>query len=282
MYPAGIPGVTTRTLRLATGVSVRVAESGAADSPPIVFIHGWGASLYTFRHALDLLPAAGFRVIAPDLRGFGLSDKPRERGAYSLGAFRDDVVALLDALGCERTPLVGQSMGGAVALEVALTHPGRVTALGLINPTGITPIRYIGLLRTAPRGVVRALGRRIVPRWMVGLILRHLAYTDASRVEERDVDEYWSPTQLPGFVSAARATVTDVSWRPFSADRLASLEPPALLLLGSGDRLVHIPDPGARIPSARVHVMNGGHCAHEERPREALDVIARFVRGARV
>src|ERR1051325_11270668 len=114
MYPAGVAGVSTRMLRLATGVTVRVAEAGPRDGIPVLCVHGWGASLYLFRHALELLPDRGCRVVVPDLRGFGLSEKPTERGAYATEALCSDIGALLDALSVDRAAVVGQSMGGGL------------------------------------------------------------------------------------------------------------------------------------------------------------------------
>ena len=79
MFPAFAPHIAVRTVALRSGVRVRVAESGPSDGRPVVMLHGWGASLYMFRHALDRFPRAGIRAIAVDLRGYGLSDKPPAR-----------------------------------------------------------------------------------------------------------------------------------------------------------------------------------------------------------
>src|SRR5437899_11106762 len=75
IFPAGIPGISTRMLALSTGVRVRIAESGPRDGVPVIMLHGWGASLYMYRHALALLPPHGVRAIAVDLRGCGPCDK---------------------------------------------------------------------------------------------------------------------------------------------------------------------------------------------------------------
>ena len=68
-----------------------------------------------------------------------------------------------------------------------------------------------------PRFLGRVVHERVVPRSLVALILRHLAYGDASRVTERDIDEYWAPTQLPGYVHAAHAALREFDWRPLTA-----------------------------------------------------------------
>src|SRR6478736_3855496 len=125
LFPAGVPDMTTRFISLATGIRTRVAERVQRDErgedgeqlPAVVMLHGWGGSLYMFRHALDLLPSYGLQPIAVDLRGYGLSDKPVARDSYSLNSYCADIDALLDALSVTRVTLVGQSMGGGLALR---------------------------------------------------------------------------------------------------------------------------------------------------------------------
>src|SRR5678816_822169 len=132
MFPAFAPHIAVRTVALKSGVRLRVAESGPSDGRPVVMLHGWGASLYMYRHALDRFPRAGIRGIAVDLRGYGLSDKPAADDSYSLNAYCADLDALLDELQLPTASLVGQSMGGGLALRYALAQPARVSTLTLI------------------------------------------------------------------------------------------------------------------------------------------------------
>ena len=281
MYPAGVPSVSTRTVTLATGIRVRVAESGSPDALPVVLLHGWAATIYTFRHALELLPAHGFRVIAPDLRGFGLSDKPITPHAYALDAYLDDLAALLDALELNNVVLGGQSMGGGVSLHYALRNPRRVSRLVLINPTGLAPVGFVAGMRLVPQQFVSALGPALAPRFLIRIILKWIAYGDASLVTERTIDEYWSPTQQPGFVRAGRAALTEFSWQPVPAPVLQGMTVPAVVILGLQDRLIRNAAPAARaIPAGEIHTVTGGHCVHEEHPDEVYPLIAGFLRGA--
>src|SRR5690348_4830460 len=96
IYPAGLPDVRVRTLSLRSGIRMRVAERGPSNGRSLVMLHGWGGSLYMYRHALERFPALGFRTIAVDLRGHGLSDKPLEPNSYSLKSYFADLDALLD------------------------------------------------------------------------------------------------------------------------------------------------------------------------------------------
>ena len=278
VFPAGRSNVTARFVTLATGVRVRVAESGPADGRPLVLLHGWGASIYMFRHAMELLPSRGVRTIAVDLRGYGLSDKPNGKDTYTIDAYCADLDAVLDALGLHRVALLGQSMGGGLALRYALNKPERVSGLILIAPTGLVGVPIRHLLRVTPRTVAAKLGRRLVPRWAIGFILRHIAYSDASKVTERDVDEYWAPSQLPGYVIAARSALSDFDWRPLSDEEAATLAVPTLVILGARDRLIRNARPAAtRLRGGDVRVLQGGHCVHEEQPAEVYQIVADFI-----
>jgi pimeloyl-ACP methyl ester carboxylesterase len=263
---------------LSTGVRLRVAESGPQDGRAALLLPGWCESLYTFHHAFERLARAGIRTIACDLRGFGFSDKPLARHAYTLDAYCADVRALLDTLGLERVSLVGHSLGGGLALHYAIRDPARVEQLVLINPTGLVYLPYLFTLKALPRRVARSLGGRMVPRWLVRFILTQLAFTNGSRVTQDDIDQYWTPTQLPGFVYAARATVSEFDWARIGDSTLALLTVPTVVIFGRDDRLVPNASDAAERLHAMVHSLSGGHCVHEERPRETYTIIADFLR----
>jgi len=274
IYPAGVPGVSARVVALSTGVKVRVAESGPVDGEPLVMLHGWGASLYMFRHALAMLPSYGVRAIAVDLRGYGLSDHPSGPGTYTLDAYFADVDAVLDALELPAASLLGQSMGGGLALRYALRRPERMTNLILINPTGLVPVPWVSLVGLVPRGAMEIIGERLVPRWLVAFILRNLAYADPSLVSQRDVDEYWAPTQISGYVRAVRRGIAEFDWRPVSAAEASSLTVPSVVILGTRDRVVrNAHEPAARLRGTQVHGVDGGHCAHEEHPEVVYKIV---------
>lgn len=275
MFPAGRENIAAQFVTLVTGTRVRVLESGAAGDVDVVLLHGWVASAYSFRHQLEALPALGAHCIAVDLRGFGLSDKPRAPDSYSLDAYIADLDALFDALSLLRVVLVGHSMGGGIALAYALARPDRVRGLVLMCPTGLVRVSHLRLPRLMPRALASAGDGRLVPRWMVAWILRRLAYGDASRVDERIIDEYWAPTQLPGFSLAARASAEEFDWRPLGASQLARLAVPCQVILGRKDRLIRGAGVvAATLPGVTVTELDAGHVAHEERPDEAHQLVA--------
>jgi pimeloyl-ACP methyl ester carboxylesterase len=278
LFPAHSSDISQRFVDLPSGVRIRVAEAGPRGGDPVLLLHGWGGTLYMYRHAFDVLPRRGMRAIAIDLRGFGLSTRIATPGAYSLDAYIGDVLALLDILGVERPAIVGQSMGGGLTLRFALRHPERVTRIVLINPTSLVPLRFLPVVRTMPRAVVAALGKRLVPRWAVGFIMRRIAYANAAAVTERDIDQYWSPTQLPGYALAARGALADFDWSVVSDAEAAALAVPTLVMLGRRDRLIANTEAAAkRLHGAQVCWLAGGHCAHEENPAEAYRAIEDFL-----
>lgn len=279
LYPAGVAGVSTEFVKLSSGVRARVAVAGPEDGLPVVLLHGWAACLYLFRQGLERLPAHGIRAIAVDLRGFGLTDKPRGSGAYSTDAYCADLDALLDALHLASPVFVGQSMGGGLLLRYAQRRADRVRGMVLINPSGLVRIPLLALGRAAPRPVVRAVGRRLMPRWGVRLILERLAYADPGRPTERDIDEYWAPTQLDGFVSAARSALSDFDWAPLTPEERSAMTVPSVVILGRKDRLVRGAADAARsLSQSTLHALDGAHCVNEELPDAVYDIVGRFTR----
>ena len=261
---------------------MRVAESGPTNARPVVHLHGWGASLFSFRHALDRLPRAGCRAIAVDLRGFGLSDKPRADPhlEYRREDFRADLIGLLDrlAIGDGRVSLVGHSLGGGVALDAAIHLSDRIDRLVLINPVGFVFPRSVGLGRFVPRGLVELLGPHAVPRALVEALLRYVAFDDERAITEHVIDQYWLPTQQPGFLGAAHATASQYDWRPVPLAELSRVNNPTLVVVGRRDRLVRGGESAARlIARAEVVTLEGGHCVHEEQPETVWPRIAEFL-----
>jgi pimeloyl-ACP methyl ester carboxylesterase len=121
-----------RMQRIKVGdIRLAIREDGAGE--PVVMLHGFPELSYSWRHQLPVLAAAGYRAIAPDLRGYGDSDRPATVDAYALPALVGDVVGLVDALGYERVHLVGHDWGGGLAWVTAALHPERVRTLVIAN-----------------------------------------------------------------------------------------------------------------------------------------------------
>ena len=115
----------------ANGISLYVEEHG--DGVPVLLLHGWPDSARLWRHQVPVLAASGYRVITPDMRGFGRSEHPAEVRSYGLRNVVGDVSALLDDLGVQAAHVVGHDWGAAVAWLTAILCPDRVRTLTVIS-----------------------------------------------------------------------------------------------------------------------------------------------------
>jgi epoxide hydrolase A/B len=111
----------------ANGIKLRIAEMGSG--PLVILVHGWPESWYSWRHQLPALAAAGFRAVAPDMRGYGKSDKPQPVESYDIQHLTADIVGIVDALGEKTAMLVGHDWGAIVVWNSMLLHPDRFTAV---------------------------------------------------------------------------------------------------------------------------------------------------------
>jgi epoxide hydrolase A/B len=129
--------VLTSTERLVetNGVRLRVIDAGDRDGPVVVLAHGFPELAYSWRHQIPALAEAGYRVLAPDQRGYGGSSKPEDVDAYNIVELSADIVGLLDDVGAERAVIVGHDFGGVVAWGAPLLHPDRFSGVvGLSVP----------------------------------------------------------------------------------------------------------------------------------------------------
>ena len=111
----------------ANGIKLRIAEMG--QGPLVIFLHGFPESWYSWRHQLPATAKAGFHAVAPDLRGYGKSDKPAGVDDYDIHHLTADVVGLIDALGQKTAVVVGHDWGALVAWNAVLLHPDRFTGV---------------------------------------------------------------------------------------------------------------------------------------------------------
>lgn len=130
LEPSPIEGIALR--RVATnGITLRVAEQG--EGPLVLFAHGFPESWYSWRHQIPAVAAAGFRAIAPDMRGYGGSDAPDAIDAYTIPTLCDDLVGLIDFYGESQTVLVGHDWGAAIVWQCSLLHPDRIRAVAAMS-----------------------------------------------------------------------------------------------------------------------------------------------------
>lgn len=281
MYPAGISGVIARQVSIEGGVSLRAIESGPPGGPAVVLVHGWGASVYSFAETLPALASAGFRAVAIDLPGHGLSDKPADESAYTTRSLGDAVLTAVAALGIARFRAIGHSMGGGILLDLALRERRAIEALVLINAIGLGTPRAMSLVRVLSPRLVNRVVPAMLTRPVVEGILR-VAFATRERPSARDVDEYWAPTQFREFARACRACVHEFSWRPVPEESLRALRLPVLALAGDRDHVVRSGASRAlHIPDARIVTIAGaGHLVQQECAERTNREVVGFLRGS--
>ena len=273
LFPAG----TQFTARYLTVEGTRIRYIDAGRGAPVVFLHGLGASMYAWRNNLGAVAAAGFRVIAFDNRGFGLSDKPP--APYDNAAYARLAIAFMDSLGLPDAVLVGHSMGGAIAAEVAIEHPQRVRGLVLVGSAGL------GTREPLLFRVVRwpVLGPAVLAFRGRGLTARLLksTYFDPRKVTEADVDQYYAPVALPDYGRALRGALRQFRFDDLGG-RLDRIAAPTLVLWGEEDRWAPLglgrALAGGITRSAFLSVPHAGHSVQEEAPDEVNHLFIAFLR----
>jgi pimeloyl-ACP methyl ester carboxylesterase len=263
-----------------SGARLSIVEAGTG--PAVLAIHGLGATKGSFLPTVVAL-ADRFRVIAVDLPGFGDSDKPIG-AAYDARFFASAGIDLLDALALDRVHLIGNSLGGRVALEIGLRDPIRVGRLALLAPSlawrrerpWLPLIRLtrpeLGLVQLAPRTLVEAIVHRIIPGADQGWT--------AAGVDEF-LRAYLTPAGRAAFYGAARQIYLDEPHGKAGFwTRLRTLQPDALFVWGRRDMLVpiafarHVSD---TLPRARHLELDCGHVPQIERPEQTHVAITAFL-----
>ncbi|MDX6559385.1 MAG: hypothetical protein QOF72_2434 [Blastocatellia bacterium] len=247
------------------GMRIHYRDEGAGQ--PLVLLHGFGSSLYTWDRWVRQL-AGTRRLIRLDLPGFGLTG-PAPDGDYTAERYVRVVAALLDSLGVERTDIAGNSMGGRTALMFALAHPERVRKLILVDAGGFAPMPPPPLFRLAQTPILGPfLILHVTPRFVLRRNLETV-YGDPSRLTNAAVDRYQAMTLRAGNREAMLARITGPP-DPNLAHRLGELKLPVLIEWGELDRWIPLSDAYGfqrGIAGAELRVYPGaGHVPMEELP----------------
>jgi pimeloyl-ACP methyl ester carboxylesterase len=262
------------------GVQVHYQEAGDNSASPLLLIHGFASSNLVWSKVLLQLSEAGFRVIAPDLLGYGYSGKPRHLD-YTIASQAKMVIGLLKQLGIANIRLVGSSYGGAVAATIALDHPELVERLVLVGAvTNNRPTRYM-LMRLFGSPIIGDILSPLVvgSRRLLRLRMKRVYDRHAWELDERRVQARHLPLRTRGTHRAIIRTV-----RRWDAERISRdahlLVQPTLIIWGDNDREVPIAD-GERlqqeIPNSRLLVFREcGHLPHEEYPAEFTKLVSEF------
>jgi len=148
-----VPGVVHDPITT-NGITLHVAQAGPVDGDLVILLHGFPEPWWGWRHQIPALAQSGFRVLAPDQRGYNFSDKPLGRNSYRITTLAQDVLGLIDATGRQRAAVVGHDWGGAVAWWLATYNPDRVERVAVLNCPH--PVVFPRVLKRTPAQLLRS------------------------------------------------------------------------------------------------------------------------------
>ncbi len=267
-HPA--PPLRFADVRLTTGVRLRYAEQGDPTGRPIILLHGYSDSWFSFSRVLPLFPAA-YHAYALDQRGHGDSDRPAS--GYTMRDLATDVIAFMDAMGLERATLVGHSMGSMVAQQVALAAPERVAQVVLVAPATINIVHNEAVLelKQAVESLTDPVPAEFAREFQVSCVYQPLPAEFMDRVVAESL-------KLPARV-----------WRALMAGLLHADHParvgesriPTLILWGEQDAFFPRAEQDALaavLGAAPLRVYpETGHAPHWERPEEFVRDVEAFL-----
>jgi pimeloyl-ACP methyl ester carboxylesterase len=274
------------------GVPLRVRISGPEAGAPILLIHGIARSLEDWTETHDLLAAAGHRVISTDLPGFGYSRKGRERPG--LAAFGRAMAGLLDAVQVtEPVHVMGNSLGGGVAMTLAVDHPGRVASLTLVNSVGFGSDQHVSLapmvdaalaglpgLESTFRPRARATGIQLMQdNFFDPVFATPERLREAGRLAKQP--DYQSTFIGTGATLGAPIVGVRAGWRRRLLARVQASGIPVLVVWGDADKILppsHYGAARAAFPDAQGHLFpDTGHMPQIEKAAEFAELAADFV-----
>ncbi|MFN2489216.1 MAG: alpha/beta fold hydrolase [Actinomycetota bacterium] len=282
-------GLESHRYVVSAGTRLHYAERGSG--PPVVLLHGIPESWSTWRRYIVALAAAGYQAMAPDLRGYNLSDKPRSVSAYRGAVLAEDVAAIIRAGGHERASVVGQSWGGLAAWLFAMHYPEMLKRLVIMNVPH--PSRWVEALRTwrfwRANSQMLLFQLPIVPEVM----LRARNYAALRRSFERDLggtgdvgtEEYIRAMAQRGALTGAlnyyRAFLRE---NPFRLGwSLGVIDAPVLVIWGGLDRYFPVDlaqPPRSYVPNGHIEIVSGArHWAHRDQGELVQALLLDFLKG---
>ncbi len=263
----------------------RIAYRDAGDGPTLLLIHGMAGSSATWQALVPQL-SKKFRVIAPDLLGHGMSSKPR--GDYSLGAFAVFLRDLLDELGVDRATVIGQSLGGGIAMQFAHQHRDYCERLALIGSGGLGP-DLSPLLRMLSAPGAEFVLPIVAPQPVLNLGDKIGSWLTSAGIQSPRAGQMWHAYSSLSDAQTRRAFLRTlrsvVDYRGQAVSALNKLHVaqglPTVLIWGENDRIIPVAHAYAAhdaVPGSRLEVLEGvGHFPHVEAPMAVADILETFI-----
>ena len=260
--------------------SKKIRYIDAGSGMPLVFIHGFGSSIFSWRKNLGPI-SKHYRVCAPDLPGFGYSDKPLDAD-YTIESYADFIIQLMDKLQIKKAVLVGHSLGGGIALVASLKYPSRVQSLILLD-TEAYPITPPLMLTVAKLPGIRSIIHRAIGEWVIRISLKR-SYYDHGLITDRLVDEYYQPFLTENGKAAPIKVLQAMDFEKLKElpRRYRHIRKKALIIWGKEDRIsrVHLAHKLKRdLRYSKLKIIPAsGHLVQEEKPDVVNRAILNFVR----
>ncbi|MEJ7928583.1 alpha/beta hydrolase [Ramlibacter sp. AN1015] len=272
------------TVLAGNGQEFSAMQAGPASGELVMLLHGFPEGSYSWRHQVDALAGAGFRVLAPDLRGYGFSSKPADVSAYAIPELARDVLAMAESVGQERMNLVGHDWGAVLTWYLAQEfparvrrgvvingpHPATVLSHALLNPTQFVKGSYVGFfqLPLVPEATLRANGFAVLRQAMC-------ASAREGTFSDEDLDRFQAGWDVDGALTAMLNWYRALVLSP-AAIAASKIRVPMCVLWGDKDAALdaQLADAGAALCSSVElhHFPDASHWLHEEEP-EAVNAI---------
>ncbi len=263
---------TSQKVTYVNGYAIRYFDYGSRDSEPLILLHGIGASAERWIRIVPTL-SKYFHIIAPDIIGFGYSDKPTVE--YTMDFFIDFFQEFLSNLNITKTSLIGSSFGGHLATEFAIRHNRKIDKLVLASPAG--------MMRTSTPVLDSYIMAALYPTYEnAAKAFKDMAY-DPNIVDEGTLLDFVNRMRLPNAKYAFMSTLLGMRYAPKLQGRIGKIISPTLLIWGDSDKMIPVQYAKEynEIPDIKLLVIKDcGHTPYVEKPMTFNKIVLKFLVGS--
>ena len=271
------------------GIQLHTAEAGSPDGPLVFLLHGFPEFWCDWRNQIAALAEAGFHVIAPDQRGYNLSDKPKGIESYDLDQLADDIAGMADHFGQKTFAVAGHDWGAAVGWWLAGRHAGRVRRLAVLNAPH--PAVWVDAMRHDPvqkrkSSYVRFFQMPYLPEFLIGMNRSSAlarGFRDCIRPDaftEADLKQYQSAWAQPGALTSMISYYRAILRKPLRPAAEYRMECPTLLIWGKRDAYAkpELAEASVRLcADGRIEYFDQAtHWVQHDEPERVTELLAKF------